>query len=113
MTTRECAVIEAFTGVCMLCDEDTKYFYEYVAELFGRPVFTHELPALAYEIKSRSLDDFLKLCRDRSDDVVPVVRCKDCRHRSEDDDGLFWCIGRGSPAHLVEPDGFCDRGRRK
>ena len=29
MTVRECAIIEAFTGVCMLTGNKRKYFYEY------------------------------------------------------------------------------------
>lgn len=41
-------------------------------------------------------------------DVVPVVRCKDCKHRY--DDGF--CGGRGSPAQLVPDDGYCDNGAR-
>ena len=39
MTKRECAVIMAFTGVCMLKGDDLKYFYEYVFEIMGRPIF--------------------------------------------------------------------------
>ena len=42
-------------------------------------------------------------------DVVPVVRCKDCKFRENDD----FCTGRGFPYQLVPDDGFCDKGRRK
>lgn len=42
-------------------------------------------------------------------DVVPVVRCGECKHRHDDN----FCGGRGWPAHLVPDDGYCDRGVRK
>ena len=42
-------------------------------------------------------------------DVVPVVRCCECKHRHDDN----FCGGRGWPAHLVPDDGYCDRGVRK
>ena len=42
-------------------------------------------------------------------DVVPVVRCKDCKFRENDD----FCTGRGFPYQLVPDDGFCDKGERK
>jgi hypothetical protein len=41
-------------------------------------------------------------------DVVPVVRCKDCKFRENDD----FCTGRGFPYQLVPDDGFCDKGKR-
>ena len=42
-------------------------------------------------------------------DVVPVVRCKECKFRENDD----FCTGRGFPCQLVPDDGFCDKGERK
>ena len=42
-------------------------------------------------------------------DAVPVVRCKDCKHRYAEDG---FCEGRGWPMQLVPDDGFCDRGKR-
>ena len=42
-------------------------------------------------------------------DVVPVVRCKECKFRENDD----FCTGRGFPYQLVPEDGFCDKGERK
>ena len=42
-------------------------------------------------------------------DVVPVVRCKECKFRDNDD----FCTGRGFPYQLVPDDGFCDKGERK
>lgn len=42
-------------------------------------------------------------------DLVPVVRCKDCKFRENDD----FCTGRGFPYQLVPDDGFCDKGERE
>ena len=42
-------------------------------------------------------------------DVVPVIRCKECKFRENDD----FCTGRGFPYQLVPDDGFCDKGERK
>ena len=41
-------------------------------------------------------------------DLVPVVRCKDCKFRENDD----FCTGRGFPYQLVPDDGFRDKGER-
>jgi hypothetical protein len=62
MTNREKAIVMAYTGFVMLCGNQLSIFYEYVVELFGRPVYTHELPELADEIQRRSKPDFIKLC---------------------------------------------------
>ena len=72
MTIRECAVVMAYTGVTMLAGDDLGEFYRYVEHLLGYPVMTHELAseALWEEIKRRSNDDFLALCRNRSDPRV-------------------------------------------
>ena len=64
MTKRECAIVTCYTGINMLTGEDFDEVYRYLMELFGRPVFTHEIPALADEIKERSRDDFIRLCRE-------------------------------------------------
>lgn len=62
MTTEERAIIMAYTGVCMLTGSKMQAFDKYVEKLIGRPVYTHELPALADEIKKKSYGDFIKLC---------------------------------------------------
>ena len=43
-------------------------------------------------------------------DVVPVIRCRDCKNRDEEDG---FCTGRGWPCQLVPDDGFCDKGKKK
>lgn len=67
MTQRECAIIMAFTGSCMLTGENLKSFYDYVEELMGRPVYSHEISELSEEIKERSRGDFIDLCRSATD----------------------------------------------
>ena len=45
-----------------------------------------------------------------AEDVVPVIRCRDCKNRDEEDS---FCTGRGWPCQLVPDNGFCDKGRKK
>lgn len=65
MTKQECAIIMAYTGVCMLNGEDFEIFNKYIEKIMGRPVYTHELanPRIEDEIKEKSTEDFLILCR--------------------------------------------------
>lgn len=62
MTKQECAIIQAYTGVCMLSGDDDVIFGEYVQSLLGRSLFTHEYLDFADQIKELSKPDFLKLC---------------------------------------------------
>ena len=63
MTKHECAVVTAYTGVSMLKGNDLKYLYKYLSGLIGRPVYTHEIPAVAEAYKEQIREDFLVLCR--------------------------------------------------
>ena len=40
-----------------------------------------------------------------------IVRCMDCVHCFHRDNYELWCEGRGFPYQLVNPDGFCDKGK--
>lgn len=62
MTDREKAIVMAYTGYCMLAGDKLKAFYEYVGELLGRPVYTHEFADP--DIQEKASDDFYKLCRE-------------------------------------------------
>ncbi|MBR1382771.1 MAG: DUF3850 domain-containing protein [Ruminococcus sp.] len=62
MTEREAAVIMAVTGITTLAGDKLEVFYDYVKELLGRPVMTHELPELADEIKHRASTEFFEIC---------------------------------------------------
>jgi hypothetical protein len=46
----------------MLTGDDLKYFYEYIAELMGRQVFSHEIPALSDDLKEKAEPDFIRVC---------------------------------------------------
>ena len=63
MTKHECAVVTAYTGISMLKGNDLKYLYKYLSGLIGRPVYTHEIPAVAEAYKEQIREDFLALCR--------------------------------------------------
>ena len=78
MTNREKAIVTAYTGICMFEGEEFKEFYSYLSELYGRPVYTHELVTL--DIKERSKDDFIELCRSVEPETMKVIRCKDCKY---------------------------------
>lgn len=83
MTDREKAIVMARTGICMLEGEKLDLFYQYLAELFGRPVYTHELPTLQSEIEKRSNADFIKICRDEQPHWIP------CSERLPKEDGQY------------------------
>ncbi|MBV1952677.1 MAG: hypothetical protein KUG64_10855 [Cycloclasticus sp.] len=60
MNKREGAIVGAFTGI--LCG-DFSDLHEYIEELLGRPVFTHELgnKDLTEEIKVLAKPDFVAM----------------------------------------------------
>jgi len=62
MTRRESAIVSAYTGVLA---GPFDALHEYVEEIMGRPVFTHEMAskAVADEIQERSRADFLELAK--------------------------------------------------
>ena len=46
-------------------------------------------------------------------DAVPVVRCRECKHRKYDDIfGMLWC-NLDSCTKRVKPDGFCSYGEKE
>ena len=60
MTKREAAIVSAYTGILM---GDMNDLHQYIEELLGRPVFTHELTdqALVNEIKDKAKPDFIAI----------------------------------------------------
>ena len=67
MTDREKAIVMAYTGVCMLSGDKFKIFHEYVENIMGRPVYTHEMAikAVGDEIKEKAKADFIALCAEQ------------------------------------------------
>lgn len=63
MTKKECAIVMAYTGVCMLVGDDLKYFYDYVSTLMDKPLLSHEIGERADLIKEAAKDDFFELCK--------------------------------------------------
>lgn len=51
MTKREAAIVSAYTGYLIGEFSD---FHAYTEEIMGRPIFTHELPNIADELKEKS-----------------------------------------------------------
>ena len=63
MTLKEKAICEVFTGLCFCEGEERNEVYKYLEEIFGRPIFTHEMDeAFAVEAQARSRADFVKVC---------------------------------------------------
>lgn len=69
MTDREKAIVMAHTGICMLAGEKFGVFHAYIEDIMGRPIYTHELAiqSISDEIKEKSRDDFIKLCREEKE----------------------------------------------
>lgn len=63
MTKQECAIVTAYTGISMLKGSDLKYLYNYLSGFIGRPVYSHEISAVAEHYKEKIREDFLALCR--------------------------------------------------
>lgn len=68
MTDKEKAIVMAYTGVVMLKGDKIQIFYKYVEKIMGRPILTHEMAQLATEIKEKSKDDFMKLCKESTNE---------------------------------------------
>lgn len=62
LTKEDCAVITAYTGVAMLKGNDLKYLYDYLSGFIGRPIFTHEIPAVCETYKEQIKADFITIC---------------------------------------------------
>lgn len=62
MTDREKAIVMTYTGIAMLTGDKITEFYKYLAELYGRPVYTHEIVQL--DIQSKAKADFIRLCKE-------------------------------------------------
>ncbi len=59
MNKREALIISVYTGVLMVEFEE---LHEFIEELSGRPVFTHELPELEEQLQELVKEEFLAIC---------------------------------------------------
>lgn len=69
-------------------------------------------PAEVMGISRMSAAVYMALRNIPAADVVPVVRCKDCRYCCKEDEWTMWCMG-ASPACLTTPEDYCSHGKRK
>lgn len=58
MTRREAAIVSAYTGYLIGGLGD---LYNYLSELIGRPIYTHEIPVVLDEYHSKIKQDFVML----------------------------------------------------
>lgn len=58
MSKREAAIVSAYTGYLIGAFSD---FQAYAEEIMGRPIFTHDLTRLEYELKEKSKKDFMNI----------------------------------------------------
>lgn len=59
MTLREAHIVSAYTKILM---SDFSSFHGFVEEVMGRPVWTHEFPSIAEELKEKVKPMFLEIC---------------------------------------------------
>ena len=58
MTRYEATIVSAYTGYFIGELDD---LYKYLSELVGRPIYTHEIPAVLEEYHSKIRQDFVML----------------------------------------------------
>ena len=75
---------------------------EKLIEILRVPIFPHELADPTEVVADYLLDN----------DVVPVVRCKDCKHMSVVGMGFRWCQS-WERIQTMGDEGFCCFGERK
>lgn len=46
-------------------------------------------------------------------DVVPVVRCRECKYCEEKSPSRLWCQNERWPGSRVPSIGYCDAGKRR
>ena len=112
MTYRECAIVMAYTGVCMLKGDALQHFYDYVSEIMGRPMFTHEIGEQADAIKEAAKDDFIELCAlaeytylTEAHREIPGMTVTDAFDKEYFKPGRFFIMEEWDVKMPTEPDG--------
>lgn len=74
MELRERVIVETYTGYCMTSPEERDEVYKYMAEIMGRPVFTHELAdkEIQEQLREKAKPDFIALCTTPKKYYCPV-----------------------------------------
>ncbi len=76
---------------------------EYIEKSVALLSIEHEDPAYKYAIE-----------RVPAADVVEVVRCKDCKHYVDENNGFAWCVCHTAfDKFYVQPNNYCSYGERK
>ena len=72
MTKHELVVISAYTGF-LLCD-DFGDMHEYIEQILGRPVWTHELadPKIIEEIREKARPELMRICEEATEDEAGI-----------------------------------------
>lgn len=106
MSDREKAIVMAYTGIAMLTGEKIDEFYKYLAELYGRPVYTHEIVTL--DIQEKAKPDFVELCRTELPSAQPDGRWE-IIHPGETgySAGDFRCSVCGQPNRCYHLTKYC------
>lgn len=69
MTKHELAVIMAYTDIVTLTGDDLKYFYDYMSEIAGRAVYTHEFSEIVDKYRKTVIkNDFINLCENATNE---------------------------------------------
>lgn len=69
MTKHELAVIMAYTDIVTLTGDNLKYLYDYLSEIAGRAVYTHELPKIADKYRETVIrNDFTEICKNATNE---------------------------------------------
>ncbi len=81
MTDREKAIVMAYTGICTLTGTKFAIFHKYVEDIMGRPIQTIELGSknVRDEIKEKSEDDFIALCKEDQEQLVTPMKLEKIR----------------------------------
>lgn len=75
MTKREAAIVSAYTGYLIGEFSD---FHAYAEEIMGRPLFTHEVPSIAEELKEKSKKDFISIKIEEENEHIPECDHWEC-----------------------------------
>lgn len=70
LTKDQAAILSAYTG--FLCG-DFGDMAEYCEKIMGRPIWTHQYPALADQIREKAKPDFLAICYQKDTPDAPSV----------------------------------------